>query len=126
MSARIWGAVLLVLAVAVALAWRFLPPPLPQAVRLGTGPADGYYARFGEALRAEVRKHSIELELVTTAGSMENIRLLLDGEIDVGLVQSGSLSETEPERLTSIAAVFYEPVLVVQRADWNSDHIEGG
>ena len=126
MGARISGIVLLVFAAAAMAAWWFLPPPLPNAVRLGTGPVDGHYARFGELLRPEVGERGIELDLIATAGSMENIRLLLDGEIDVGLVQSGNLSDAEAEQLVSIAAVFYEPVLVVERADWGSDHIEGG
>lgn len=126
MGVRISGAVLFLFALAVGVAWWFLPPPLPDVVRMGTGPVDGHYTGFGEVLRTEVRTHGIELDLVTTAGSMENIRLLLDGEIDVGLVQSGNLSDAEAEQLVSIATVFYEPVLVVQRADWDSDHIEGG
>jgi TRAP-type uncharacterized transport system substrate-binding protein len=92
---RIWGAVLVVFAVVVAIEWWILPPPLPTVVRLGTGPVDGYFARFGKALGAEVEQQGVELALVTTAGSMENIRLLLDGQIDVGLVQSGNLSDVE-------------------------------
>jgi TRAP-type uncharacterized transport system substrate-binding protein len=95
-------------------------------VRLGAGPPGGHYARFSEALRREVAEHGIELELVTTAGSRENIRLLLDGALDVGLVQSGNLSDFEAAQLASIATVFYEPVLVVERADWTFDHIQGG
>ena len=87
---RIWGAALLIFAIAAVVAWSYLPPPLPNVVRLGTGPLDGDYARFGETLRKEVAEHGINLELVATAGSMENIRLLLDGKIDVGLVQSES------------------------------------
>ena len=47
-------------------------------------------------------------------------------EIDVGLVQSGNLSDAEAEQLASIATVLYEPVLVVMRAEWQSDHPEGG
>jgi len=123
---RIWGAVLLVFAVAAVVAWSYLPPPLPKVVRLGTGPVDAYYARFGETLREEVAEHGIELETVATAGSMENIRLLLDGEIDVGLVQSGNLSDVQAAQLASIASVFYEPMLVVERADRDADHIAGG
>jgi TRAP transporter TAXI family solute receptor len=123
---RIWGGALLVFAVAAVLAWSLLPPPLPKVVRLGTGPEGSYYARFGEELRQEVAEHRIALEPVTTAGSMENIRLLLDGEIDVGLVQSGNLTDAQAARLLSVASVFYEPVLQLQRTDWDSDHIAGG
>jgi TRAP-type uncharacterized transport system substrate-binding protein len=123
---RIWGAALFIFAVAAVVAWSYLPPPLPNVVRLGTGPLDGDYARFGETLRKEVAEHGINLELVATAGSMENIRLLLDGKIDVGLVQSGNLGNVDAGRLASIASVFYEPVLQVVRAEWDSDHIAGG
>jgi TRAP transporter TAXI family solute receptor len=123
---RISGAALLIFAVAAVAAWSLLPPPLPKKVRLGTGPVTGHYARFGEALRAIVVKHGIELEPVTTAGSVENIRLLLGGEIDVGLVQSGNLSDAETAQLQSVASVFYEPVLVVERIEWDRDHIAGG
>jgi len=126
LKARISGAVLLVFMLATFVAWLFLPPSLPNIVRLGTGPVDGHYALFGDALRAEVKEHGIELELITTAGSAENIRLLLDNEIDVGLVQSGNMSDAQAAQLVSIATVFYEPVLIVERADWNSDHIQGG
>jgi len=126
MGIRISGVGLLVFAVAVVVAWNFLPPPLPKVVRLGTGPVGGHYAHFGEALRGEVSEHGIELELVDSAGSKENIRLLLAGEIDVGLVQSGNLSDAEAAQLESIATVFYEPVLVVERADWDREYIGGG
>ena len=125
-AVRVWIAVLIVFAIAAIAAWSFLPPPLPEVVRLGTGPAGGHYERFGKGLRREVAEHGVELQTVTTAGSMDNIRLLLDGKIDVALVQSGNLSDAQAAQLLSIASVFYEPVLVVERADWDADHIEGG
>lgn len=123
---RISGAALLAFAVAVILVWRLVPPPLPQVVRLGTGPVGGHYAHFAAALRRQVAETGFDLEPVATAGSMENIRLLLSGEIDVGLVQSGNLTDAEAAQLESIAAVLYEPVLVVERTDWDSTHIAGG
>jgi len=126
LGVRISGAALVVFGVAVVVAWRLLPPPLPEVVLLGTGPESGHYAHFGEALAREVAEHGVALETVTSAGSQENIRLLLAGEIDVGLVQSGNLSDAEAAQLESVATVFYEPVLVVERTEWESEHIEGG
>ena len=66
---RVAGAAILVCVVGFAIAWSLLPPPLPEVVRLGTGPDGGYYHRFGEALRAEFAEHRIDLQLVPTAGS---------------------------------------------------------
>jgi TRAP-type uncharacterized transport system substrate-binding protein len=123
---RIWIAIVVVVIVATNVAWSLLPPPLPEVVRLGTGQAGGYYEHFGEGLRKEVTEHGVELETVTTAGSMENIRLLLEGKIDVALVQSGNLSDAQAAQLLSIGSVFYEPVLVVEHSEWDSHHIAGG
>ena len=123
---RIWGLVLFVFMLAAVIAWSLLPAPLPEVVHFGTGPVGGHYARFGEALRKEVAKQGIELELITTTGSMENIRLLADGEIDIALVQGGIQGDAPDAQLESIASVFYELVLVVERADWDASHIEGG
>ena len=123
---RFWGLVLLIFVATAVVVWSLLPAPLPGVVRLGTGPIDGHYARFGEALRKEVAKQGIELELVTTTGSMENIRLLVDGEIDVALLQGGIQGDTPAAQLESIASVFYELVLVVGRTDWDASDIAGG
>ncbi len=122
---RVAGAAILVCVVGFAIAWSFLPPPLPEVVRLGTGPNGGYYDRFGEALRAEFAEHRIDLQLVPTAGSSDNIRRLLEGDLDVGLVQSGNLSNEEAARLESVASVFYEPVLIVYRAEWTANTFDG-
>jgi TRAP-type uncharacterized transport system substrate-binding protein len=126
MRFQIAGVAAIVLVVAFAMVWSLIPEPLPKLVRLGAGPAGSEYARFGEELRDVVAENDVEIELVTTAGSMENIRLLEAGEIDVGLVQSGNLRDAEDTELRSIAAVAYELILIVERADWGRGHIEGG
>jgi TRAP-type uncharacterized transport system substrate-binding protein len=123
---RFGAASLGIFLLATAVAWIFMPAPLPKVVRFGTGPEDGYYAHFGLALQEKAMKRGVRLELFTTAGSVENIRLLMDGSIDVGIIQGGNLNDAEAEQLSSVASVFYEPLLLVERADWDSDHIEGG
>jgi len=123
---RIWGGAILVCVLGFAIAWSLLPPPLPKVVRLGTGPDGGHYARVGEALRERFAEYRIDLQLVPTAGSMDNIRGLLRGDLDVAFVQSGNLSDVEAAQLESVAAILYEPVLFVYRADWDTDIVAGG
>ena len=56
LGVRISGATLLVFAIVAVVTWKFLPPPLPSVVRIGTGPVGGHYTRFAEELREETAR----------------------------------------------------------------------
>ena len=111
---KVWGTATLLFLLASLVVWSIIPPALPKVVRLATGPRQGHYRIFGEALKRRLGEQGIELELVETRGSGENVRLLEQGEVDVAVVQSGVLSR-DAEGLESICSVFFEPVLIVYR-----------
>ncbi|MCZ6785874.1 MAG: ABC transporter substrate-binding protein [Planctomycetota bacterium] len=112
---RVWGVAIGLFLVACFLIWQFIPPPLPEKIRMATGPATGTYRLFGRALRHEFAQNKIDIHLVPTEGSGENIDLLLSGDVEIALVQSGDLGPEEAKKLLSICAVFYEPVFVFYR-----------
>ena len=118
LGSKVWGGALLLCIGGFLAVWPFIPPRLPGVVRLATGPADGSYNRFGEALRDELAESGVTLELVPTSGSVENIELLLSTEedVDLALVQSGCIQKRDEARLPSVAALFYEPVLFFYEA----------
>jgi len=114
---KVWGPALGAFVVACFVIWHFVPPPLPRTVRLATGPADGHYGVFGVAMRRQLADDGIELQLVATSGSAENIQRLLAGEVDLALIQSGDLTRAEAARLHSVCAVFLEPCFAFYRAE---------
>ena len=74
---------------------------MPTKVRLGTGPQNGRYRQIMESLKGEIETElGIEVELVETGGSFDNLELLQKGEIDFALFQAGS---DQDENLTTIA-----------------------
>ncbi len=59
-------------------------------IRFATGPKNGNYLYFGELLKKKADK--VDIQLRTTAGSMENLRLISSGDIDMAIVQSDVLA----------------------------------
>jgi TRAP transporter TAXI family solute receptor len=104
------AAVLVVAALwAAIVALRPLPP---RAVTMATGPEGGAYHEVGRRYRELLAHHGIELQLLATAGAVENLARLRDprSRVDVGFLQSGTTSEQESPDLASLGTVFYEPL----------------
>jgi len=109
-----WAVVLLVVA-AFAITYSFVDPPPPRTFRLGTGGLDGAYHAWGEALAEALAPDGFTLELVPSAGSLENLERLRAGELDVAFVQGGTTRPGDDARLKALGAMAYEPLWVFQR-----------
>ena len=87
----------------------------PDNIRLATGVRGGGYWQIGELYKAELAKDDIALELIETAGSIDNVRLLAAGEVDIALVQGG-LTLSQNQGLQSLGAIFLEPIAIFRNA----------
>jgi ABC-type nitrate/sulfonate/bicarbonate transport system substrate-binding protein len=58
----------------------------------------------------------IALEVVPTAGSVENFALLKKGDVSLALVQGGSATQEDKESLQSLGSLFVEPIWIFTRA----------
>lgn len=83
----------------------------PESIRFATGPKDGGYWQIGLQYRSKLARDDITVELVETAGSVENIQRLIDGDVDVAFVQGG-ISLPREHSLDSLGALFPEPFLI--------------
>jgi TRAP transporter TAXI family solute receptor len=108
---------LLLIAAIGALAYWLVDPMPPRTVRLATGQDNSAYAEFGKKYATALAKHGVQVTLVPSAGSGENLRLLREGKVDIAFVQSGSTNETvaEQEGLTSLGSLFVEPLWLFLR-----------
>lgn len=103
----------LLVAIILLLVARSIDPAPPRHVRMATGTAGGAYAATGEVLRAQLASDGVELELVPTSGSVENLELLdrAEGGVDVAIVQGGvGIDRVGAGGLESLGALFYEPL----------------
>jgi len=89
-------------------------PAPPKFITMATGAEGGAYQQFGERYRATLARHGVELRLLPTHGSVENLQKLDDpaSGVDVALVQGGLTSDKESPHLLSLGTMFYEPVWI--------------
>ncbi|MCB1758437.1 MAG: ABC transporter substrate-binding protein [Gammaproteobacteria bacterium] len=98
------------------LAYQFVDPAPPERIRMASGHPQGAYHLFAQRYRELLAKEGIELEIVTSAGSLENIALLARGEVDIAFVQGGLAEAADGAALNSLGSFFYEPLWLFHRA----------
>ncbi|MGD2129979.1 MAG: TAXI family TRAP transporter solute-binding subunit [Lysobacterales bacterium] len=117
LRANAWLA-LVVGVVAVGL-YQFVDPAPPGGFTLATGNEEGRYYQLGLYLKDELKKEGIDVNLVPTAGSGENMELLTDPENDVSIafVQSGmeDIFDVGDSELASLGSLYYEPMWLFYR-----------
>jgi TRAP transporter TAXI family solute receptor len=112
-----WLAVAVVI-ISVVL-YPFVEPAPPREITMATGGQDGYYHALGTYLKKSLEREGVELNLVSTTGSSENMNLLTDpnGEISIAFVQSGMerVFDTAEDTLYSLGSLYYEPIWLFHR-----------
>jgi TRAP transporter TAXI family solute receptor len=118
---RIGIASLLLAAAAFALAWHFVQPAPPKHVIIASGPKEGVYYRVAKKYAEYFASDGIDLQVIETGGSVDNLKLLGDpaSGVDAAIVQAGTATAADREhgRIQSVAGIYYEPVLVFYRGE---------
>jgi TRAP-type uncharacterized transport system substrate-binding protein len=90
-----------------------------RAISIACGPQEGANFMFAEAYREIMAKEGVTLNIKTTAGSAENLKLLQaesDG-VEVAFVQGGLKSLVQNGHLMSLGSLFFEPLWIFHRPD---------
>jgi uncharacterized protein len=113
----VFGPALVITLVALAITYHFVQPAPPKHIVMAAGPDSGVYYYYARAYRDRFAHDGIEVKLLTTRGSLDNIRLLEDGRADVGFIQSGTTADIDAPDLRSLASLYFEPVWLFARDD---------
>jgi len=114
---KIWGPLLALVLLGFAVAIYKLEPPPPQELRIAAGRSQGAYYAFARRYQEILARDDYQLEIVETAGSVENLRLLRAGDVSLALVQGGTADEAAAAQLESLASLFFEPLWVFYRRE---------
>ncbi len=104
------GVVLLVGAVV-----QFVNSMPPHKFTWLAGRQGGAYYRAAEAFQKQARALGYDIAIVETAGSVEALQRLQNGEGDVAFIQGGVAAQADPEKVSTLATVSYEPLWIFYR-----------
>ena len=128
------GPLLLLVAGLLVAAYWWLDPQPPKQVRLASGPEGSADAAFGARYAKALARDGINVQLVNTQGSLDNLKLLREGEVDVAFVRGGSSVLSRAARpaagasdaaaaddpdvgLQSLGALYYDPLWIFYRKE---------
>jgi TRAP transporter TAXI family solute receptor len=118
------GPILLASAAAIWLALHFVRPAPPHTLTMSSGPKGSSFQRFAERYRAILAENDIDLKIIPSAGSLQNLQRLSEpnSHFDIAFVQAG-ITTAAPARsgrnssdLVSLGSMFYQPLTIFYRA----------
>ncbi|MEM9122698.1 MAG: TAXI family TRAP transporter solute-binding subunit [Pseudomonadota bacterium] len=95
-----------------------LARPAPQsAVTIASGTKEGAYASFAAQYAEIMARDGIDVTVIHTKGTVDNLALLNDPEsgVDVALVQGGVAKDPDATGLIGLGSVYFEPLWVFTR-----------
>lgn len=115
------GPILAASTIAIWAAWHFGARPPPHTLTMSGGPKGSTFETDAEKYRAILARTGIDLRIVPSAGSLQNLDRLSDphAHFDVALVQAG-ITKTgrhadDTNDLASLGSMFYQPLTVFYR-----------
>jgi len=119
MSIAVYGGAVAVLAAALWIAFQYVQPLPPSKVTIAAGGQKGAYYRYARQYAEIFAEEGIDLEVLETKGSMENLALMSDPKsgVSAAFMQGGISTPEEHPDLRSLGSLYYEPLWVFYRAD---------
>jgi len=110
----IFGPAILITLLGFIVAYQFVEPAPPRKITIGTGDPSGAYYAFAQRYREILAREGVTLEIRSTAGSVENIKLLesKEGGVDIAFVQGGIGDPAAQPDLESLGSLYFEPLWV--------------
>jgi TRAP transporter TAXI family solute receptor len=108
----VWAPLALIVVAGFLVAYGYVGAPPPRVIRIATGAENGAYHAFALEYARLLASDGIVLEVVPTAGTVENLELLKRGDVTLALAQGGSATEADRADLQSLGSMFLEAVWV--------------
>ena len=115
-TASIVAMVLVAAVIVFACFWFFHSAP-PKTIVMTSGEKGSAYYSVAEKYAKILARDGVKLVILSSAGSVENLRRLTDPSVrvDIGFVQAGLAKGQNIEHLVSLGSVSYQPLLVFHR-----------
>lgn len=113
----VYGPLIVLVMAGFIWAFQYIKPAPPNHVVIASGEKSGAYHAFALHYRKLLQDEGIDLEIITTRGSVENLALLAQGKVDMAFVQGGVSSGRPVGSLEGLGGLYYEPLWLFHRSD---------
>lgn len=120
---KIYAPAVLLVLLGFVVAYQFIKPAPPDTVVMASGGVGGAYHRFAQDYAQRLAAEGIELRIVNTEGSVENLRLLHEGKVEVAMLQGGIEDTGGEVELRSLGSLYYEPLWLFHRPGLQIDRL---
>ena len=107
---RTYGTIALIIVAAFIAAYQFIEPPPPKSVVIASGSKKGQYYKYALQYQKVLLSHGIQAQILETAGSLENIKLLKNKKADIAFIQSGLADDNNIKDIETISSLYFEPL----------------
>lgn len=122
---KVYGPMLALVILGFVAAYQFVDPAPPRHLTIATGDPGGTYHALGKRYQDILGEDGIDVTLITTAGSVDNLALFgrspaedaREPRTDIAFVQSGVGSPTKFPDLVSLASLYHEPLWIFVRSE---------
>ena len=95
----------------------FIQPSPKKEITIATGGKTGNYYKTALKYKEILEKQQVKVNILNSAGSIENIQLLKEKKADIAFVQNGTITNEETNNIRSLASIYYEPLWVFYKND---------
>jgi len=120
---KVYGPAIILTVVGFIVTYQFVGPAPPKHIVIATGMKEGAYYAYGKAYSEIFAREGVTLEVKSTAGSVENIKLLEAeaGAVDIAFLQGGTGTLATSSNLVSLGSLYFEPLWIFYREDTQVD-----
>ena len=119
---KIFLPIISALALIIYISSTFIKPPIKKEITIATGGKGGNYYKTALLYKKLLEQQHLKVNILNTAGSVENIELVKNHKVDFAFVQSGIIEERD--RIYSLASLYYEPLWIFYKNDgYSIDYI---
>lgn len=95
----------------------FIQPSPKKEITIATGGKTGNYYRTALEYKKILEKQQVKVNILNSAGSIENIQLLKEGKADIAFIQNGTITNEDSGNIKSLASIYYEPLWIFYKND---------
>ena len=112
--------VILLIIASFYLAFQFINPSPKRVITIATGSIHGQYYQTAIKYKELLEKVGVKVNIITSSGSLENIKLINEKKVDIAFIQNGTIKENNSKNIEALASIYYEPLWLFYKKDLNN------